>query len=225
MEKAHARLLVILWVSYVGIAAAGPVMARLDPQRPPYSLAEHCAFLQLETVPQEWEKIDAEALPEILVPIFDGTQTAPTVNTYMSPSVWVPQNYQVFGLRGWKNARKWVANWALATDAKIWEFWGSLIAPNGPLPAIQPVRDFQIDLQSGGFEHGKIFAPGRQPAAPYVLLNSCRDQIRTPLFSAKFADLHATYDPSKPSTFTIFIAPAKRAQAPEDWTMIGVFSK
>ena len=106
-------------------------------------------------MPQEWEPIDARDLPQILVPIFEGTDTAPTVNTYMSPPVWAPENYQVYGLRGWNTARKWVANWALATDKKIWEFWGSLITPDGPLPAIHPARDFQIDLQSGGFKHGK----------------------------------------------------------------------
>ncbi len=226
MEKLHARLVVFWLAGYAWGAWAGPVMVRLDPQRPPQPLAEHCAFLQsLEMAPQEWEKIEAKALPEILVPIFEGTETAPVVNTYMSPSVWLPDNYQVYGLRGWKNARVWVSNWAIATDAKIWEFWGSLLASGGPLPAIHPARDFQIDLQSGGFAEGKIFAPGRQPAAPYLLLTSCRDQIRTPLFDAKFAELHASYDSSKPSTFTIFVAPAKRAQSPEDWTMIGVFSK
>lgn len=218
--------MLVLWgAAFTGLATAGPVQGKLDPQRPPATLAEHCAFLQTETVPQEWERMDATVLPELLVPIFEGTETAPTVNVYMSPSVWVPEQYQVYGLRGWTNARKWAANWAFATDQKIWEFWGSLIAPHGPLPAIHPARDFQLELQSGGFEQGKIFGPGRQPAAPHLLLDSCRDQIRTPLFMAKFADLRATYDASKPSTFTIFVAPAKRQQGPEDWTLIGLFSK
>jgi len=205
------------------VASAGPTF-RLDAHRPPTSLAEHCAFLQLDKVPEEWEAIDATTLPEILVPIFAETETAQIVNTYMSPAVWAPERYQVYGLRGWKRALEWVANWAIATDVKIWEFWGSLIATGGPVPAIHPARDFQIDLQSGGFKEGKIFGPGRQPAAPHLLLSNCRDQIRTPLFTAKFADLQATYDPSKPSTFTMFIAPASRATEPTDWTMIGVFS-
>lgn len=200
-----------IWGSFLLSFFLGHIALGGDPTSPPAGIADHSAFVAALPLVSQWESVAAEAAPQVLVPLFADVPEEERVRIWMSPEVWVPEQYKVFKLEDPKALRTFAFQWAMATDKIVWDFWGNLVATGGPFPTDSLPRRIQIELQSGGSKEGLIKAPGRQPSAFYELAR-CEAAIKSVAQASTHEKLRGSFQ-TEVSTITFFIAPKGRTPA------------